>query len=323
MRRLYLDLADLLDIGDRRLPSKTVAELVAVAGASNAALVVSREHVQDASRGGASTVESLVCAVERFRTVVVVMDGPDSVEPLTPERGDICLQACANFRELALSDAAKGPLARMNDAYDRLHDGVQVAHRIASTAPMPPLRTRMAGALFSQAFVTLCHAWMGDDPSAIVSYWEGRLGAEINVEEREGIVARLAAFRGALPAFLALAADNKVDVTETLRLSAIWSTERAQWPGRFLALQIGAARRRDVQRKPKRSDWLDEEHAAHFPYVDIATCDANTRSIASRVLQTMLCPRPPELVPSGHLGLVVERLRRRERALGSPIEPMP
>ncbi|MDP9001101.1 MAG: hypothetical protein M3O46_13425 [Myxococcota bacterium] len=71
-RRLYLDTADLIEIGDGRVAVDSMAELVKVMAESRTMLVLAREHVQDISRGNTLAVESFVRAVERFQPVLLV-----------------------------------------------------------------------------------------------------------------------------------------------------------------------------------------------------------------------------------------------------------
>jgi hypothetical protein len=57
------------------------------------------------------------------------------------------------------------------------------------------------------------------------------------------------------------------------------------------------------------------EHVTHFPYVDIATCDANTRELVERVLPKLPCPREPLIIQSGHLEEVLDAVRAFKTAL--------
>jgi hypothetical protein len=307
-RRLYLDTADLLDIGDGRVAADTVAALVRAMAETQTMLVVSREHVQDVSRGIASAVESFVRAVEAFQPVLAVMDGPDAIEPLTAERKDIGLVACTNFRELVYSEAARPWLSKVNAAYEQLHAGQIAAQRVSSLAAAPALRSRKGNELFLKAFITLCRGWLSDEPNVVVSYWAQKAGIEVTPSEREGIICRLQAARAAMPALKQLADENSMDVTDALQRWGQWAHDPAAWPGHWLALQVAAARTRNVQRSPRLSDALDLDHVKHFPYVDVATCDGDTLNGLRRAA-TKVGPRPAVIIKTGSLNGVTEAVR--------------
>ncbi len=293
MRRLYLDTADLIEIGDGRVSDKFLMEFVRAMAASETRLVLSKEHIQDISRGNAAAIESFVQAVERFSPVQLVVQGPEKVEPLTSDHNDLSVQACSNFRELVYSQAATEWLAPINSAYEQLHVGDQAAHRsITASTVLPDLRSRKANVLFLQAFVCLCRGWLGSEPEPVLLYWERELDIRVTPSERKGILIRLQAVQGYLTALLPVANAHEVDVTEALRQPGLWEAAPAQWPGHLLAFRVSAARRRNTRRKPLSSDLVDLDHVKHFPYVDIATCDAETHrghSVTSGYLNGWAC----------------------------------
>jgi hypothetical protein len=272
-------------------------------------LVVSTDHVQDIWRGRPDAIENMVRAVEWFQPVLTVMDGPDAVEPLTPERTDIVVAPCTNFRELVYSDAAREQMTTRIDAYDRLHAGDRAAQQAVSSAPLPRMPSRKANELFTQAFVTLARGWMGDDLDTILGFWEDQLGVSVGAGEREAIVARLGAAVELAPVLRSVAEDHGLDVTDALRRGAACEAEPPAWPGQYLAIRVRGARRRNVTRKPRPSDWLDLDHAKHFPYVDVATCDADTLATVRSLLPKMSCPRQAVVVQNGHLDEVLVAVR--------------
>ena len=150
---------------------------------------------------------------------------------------------------------------------------------------------------------------MGDDLEAIVSFWEDRLQLRVAAGEREAILVRLRGVSAALPSVRALAAEHGMELTDALRMPGTWATEPAAWPGHHLAQLIHNARHRDVRRRPRRSDWPDLEHAKHFPYVDIATSDANTLATVRRELPTLTCPRHAVVLNNRRLDRVIEAVR--------------
>ena len=309
-RRLYLDTADLIEIGDGRVGAQGVAQLVAAMAEARAALVVSREHLLDVSRGGPSAVESLVVAVEAFPHVLIVTDGPDAVEPLTAERADIGLALASNFRDLAYSKHAPKGLAATNATTDILHAARAAAQRAVSSQDIPAVRSKTAFDIARQGLITLVRGWMGDLPDRIVSSWEERLSVELRPFDREAILARLGAARLMLAELRQLVEKHSVDMAEALRLWAAWDAEPQRWPGHALALKVSEAQGRNDQRKPRRSDLLDLGHVTHFPYVDIATCDSSTlAALRGPSVGTIASPRSPVLVNNRRLSEVVAALR--------------
>jgi hypothetical protein len=222
------------------------------------------------------------------------------------------VQRCTNYRELVFSKAADQQVAVVGAAYDQLHEGaLAVYSAISSAAQLAPIRSRKGNALFMQAYVTLCRGWMGDDPEAIVALWEQEDDLRVVPAERSAIVSVLQAATEMLEHLRPLANEHQVDLTTALR---VWGASEAAptlWPGHYLATQVGAARIRDSRRKPNRSDRPDSDHAMHFPYVDIATCDANTLNVVRRVLPGMTCPRAPIVLNNRQLTTVLEAVRAR------------
>jgi hypothetical protein len=60
-----------------------------------------------------------------------------------------------------------------------------------------------------------------------------------------------------------------------------------------------------VTRKPQLSDWADLDHLTHFPYVDVATCDASALAEVRLVLRYLECPRRVRLAKNGHVDEVI------------------
>jgi hypothetical protein len=313
IRRLYLDVGDLLDIGDGRIEPDTVSALRSAMRDANTRLVISTDHVQDVWRAGdAEAVESLVRAVEAFQPVLAVMDGPDAIEPLTAERNDIVVAPCTTFRQLVYSEAAPKSLKTRVAAYDRFHEANLPVQQGLVSEPPPAMASRRANELYIQALITLVTGWRGDDVDQIVGFWQAK-GHAVSDDERLAVVARLRVVREAVLTLRALAEDHGVDMTDALRCWGASEAEPAARPGTYLALRVSAARFRNVTRKPRASDWLDLDHAKHFPYVDVATCDGNTLSALRPVLATLSCPRRPVVLQNKRLSEVVDAVRTAPR----------
>lgn len=320
-RRLYLDTGDLLRIADGRVEPGIVEALRGAMEESGTRLVLTREHIQDAlSNVDSHTFERFVRAVEGFLPVLMVLDGPWVVEPLVEGRGDIVCQPCSNFRELVSSGAMDTWLARGNALQDQTHSGTVAAQTVLrGTAPTQRVASKSAEQIFSQAFVTLCRGWLGEEVGPIIAFWEQELGLTLAPNDRPAVVARLEAAREVLAALRGTIEREGVDMTEVLRNLGAAGTDPRAYPGQFLALRLSAARLRDLKRTPLRSDLLDVEHAAHFPYVDTATCDGHTFHLVTRAISGCVGPRLPVITRTTDLASVVDFVRRAgdQRGCGS------
>lgn len=260
-RRLYLDAADLFDIGDDRIDRVVVKELCAAMAETRTMLLVSHQHLHDSVRGGPRSTESLVRAVEAFEPVLVVTKGPLAVEPLAPG-SDIVLDECADYCARVLT-----------------HD----------TA---------ASVFAAQGFDERIHAAQVEKQTALAGL---KRGARRTADERKRILNGAGNF---LATAVALAKESGFNMTEVV-LPAAFDADPASWPGQHLSARIARTRRRDWRRRPRRSDWTDIDHALHFPYVDVATCDANVGDVVVPMLRKMKCPRKPAIVRNGRLEKVV------------------
>lgn len=310
-KRLYLDTGDLNRIADDREDTATVEALRAAMQEGGVSLVISRAHMQDAlSLTDIPTKERFVAMVERFHPVLMVMDGPTEVEPLDADRRDIVVHPCANFREIVFSEAARPWLEKANTTQDEMHSGDVIAQTIRQIVPPTDRRvSKAACALFVQAAVTLLRGWMGDDVEAVVSHWEKAGPFVVKAEERTVVLLNLVAFRASIDPLRETIARDGLDMTDLLRRLGAMGAEPTAYPGQSLTVAVGSGKQRDADRRRQRSDWVDLDHVGHFPYVDLATCDAGTFHLVTSALPNIESPRDVVVMRNGQLARVVSRLR--------------
>jgi hypothetical protein len=196
-------------------------------------------------------------------------------------------------------------VAANNATDERLHAAQLEKHAALAGGPIP--LSRAGAALFHQAFLTLFRGSPRGVQEAVATL--RRLSAKVSPEERSRIRDRLRAVARLFAEAISLAKARGLDMTDAVRIPAAFDEDPAAWPGHHLSARVARTRRRDMRRKPRRSDWTDIDHAMHFPYVDVATCDANAGDIAIRALREMRCPRTPALVRTKHLDEVVVAVR--------------
>ncbi len=308
MRRLYLDTGNLLRIADGKEPEETLDSLRAVMRASNTGLVIARAHVQDAvSTANAESAERFVRTIESFGPLFMIVDGPDVVEPLSSERADLVIAPCTNFRELVFSDRAGHWLAAANATQDEMHLGDQVAQVLRAALPQRRLRGQVVE-LGMQTLITLIRGWLGDDPTVVLAFWEEKLEVSLSDDERAILHAHLLVAKLQLEPLLGTIERDNVDVTDVLRRVGTAGTDPVGYPGTWLMLRVAGLRQSDRYRRRLRSDWVDLDHVAHFPYMDFATCDRGTWAAVARLLPEVPGPRVPKIFRNGQLAALIQSI---------------
>ncbi len=123
--RLYLDTAELLEIGDGRAAPGMLERLVDATRRHGVIAIASLHHLIDVvPRGGAEAVTSLANAFERFPFRAVVTVEPTEIEPWTSAGADIELALAGNIREVLCSPAAGSLLAQVGGAHDAVFDAI-------------------------------------------------------------------------------------------------------------------------------------------------------------------------------------------------------
>lgn len=301
-RRLYLAFSDIIRLADGGVDAAEATALRAAMRETDTRLTLSRGHTWDGlSNLDAATAERVIRAVESFEPICMVVDGPEVVEPLATTRPDIVVQPCTSFRALANAPQRVAWL----DAMDAMETAAPAAGRGGGTRVRFGRRTQ---ALLVQAFVSLCTGRFGEDVEVIVTHWETELGA-MNTRDRTTIRTQLLAVREVLRSLSPVITDADADMTAVLRALGAVGDDPRSYPGRRIGMVVAAAKQRDVARKLQRSDLLDIEHAAHFPYVDVATCDAGTYHAITTSVANVGGPRSAALARSGQLGRVIDLLR--------------
>lgn len=306
-RRLYLDFSDIVRIADGRADAAEVTTLRAALRDTDTRLTLSRGHTWDGlSNLGAVSADRLIRTVESFEPIWMVIDGPEVVEPLRVTRPDIVVQTCTSFRALANAPQRVAWLEAM--------DAMQTAASGAARGGTAPVRFgRRTQALLVQAFVSLCTGRLGNDVDVILTHWETELGI-MNARDRATIRSQLLAVREVLRSLSPVAASTSTDMTAVLRALGAVGDDPSSYPGRRIGMVVVTAKQRDLAQKLQRNDLLDIEHAAHFPYVDVATCDDATYHAITTSVANVGGPRSAALARTGQLLRVVALLRERAAA---------
>lgn len=150
---------------------------------------------------------------------------------------------------------------------------------------------------------------MGDDVEAVVSHWEKAGPFVVKAEERTVVLLNLVAFRAFMDPLRETIARDGLDLTDVLRRLGAMGAAPAAYPGQSLTVAVGSGKQRDAERRRQRSDWVDLDHVAHFPYVDLATCDAGTFPLVTSTLRNIESPLNVVVMRNGQLGQVVSTLR--------------
>jgi len=307
--RLYLDTGDLVRIADGRTDP---SELLRVMHETDTSLVISREHVQDATwKCDDATRDRFIAAVERFGVILMVQEGPFTIEPAGGS--DIVVVPCTNFGEVVRSPAAKPWMDTANAIADAsFAASVDVQGHVAQ-APAP-LRRKASFELLGQSVVTLIRRGESLETSDVLAAWEAEgLGAGAG-PERAAVEARATAFKALVDRLKPLAASGGMDGDDILRGYIDVMSKPEQFPGLHLQLIVGAAEMADFGHERQRSTSVDLEHVAHFPYVDVATVDRQTRHFLVEVAKAKpeeIAPRAPTVLLSGDLDKVARALRDR------------
>jgi hypothetical protein len=313
--RLYLDTGDLLDIADGRTDSNVVLDLIAACEKHVVWLVVSSDHLQDALMPDEYiSVDSLGTALEQFRFRALVTTGPHVVEPWS-EHGvarDIVIEGCSNIREILAHSAGTSELASMRDVQDALYQAAvssKIARQVIGEAPI----ARHHRAIALEATITQVLGWMGSDPVPVVLRHLEEDGGTPTVQEAVNLI------RGQLPVAEVLQAvapvidAHGIDRTDLARRMAFSMSSDGfkVAPGAWLGGKLQAGLARNFSRKPRRSDVVDCFHAMHLPYVDIASCDGQSYTILSRLVEQARGPRQQtvSLFRNGRLEDIVRHIR--------------
>lgn len=313
--RLYLDTGDLLDIADGRTDPDVLRDLIAASEEHAVVLVISSDHLQDALMPDEpASVDRLATALERFRFRCLVTRGPLVIEPW-PEAGaaqDIEIEGCNNIRQILTYPAAAPELASMREVQDALYRAAlssNAARRVIGDVPIPRHHRPIA----LQSTITQIRGWMGNDPAPVVLHHLDRDGGTPTAEEAINLIMAQQPIAKVLHEIGPLIDARGFDRTELARrmVPSMASDGFTVAPGIWLAGQLQAGLCRDVSRNPLRSDTVDCLHAMHIPYVDIASCDAQSYAILSRLVERARGPRPraASLFRNSRLAEIVEHVR--------------
>lgn len=313
--RLYLDSAEFNSIGRGHVDETLVAELVAAMRGHAVILVVSFEHLREiVTPGDAASRERIANTLERFWMRALVVKGPDVVEPWDADVEDIELEPWGNVADF-LAVAPADPAIEQSDVVQDAMHAAATATAIAAR-PIPRRRhvSQLHGALIAGTVKMLFLGHRGTDVGELVDWGvaglreSGVLDRELSAEERAWIIDQIqpmaAAVEQLTPLLESMSFDERVAATRAMNRTA------ATAPGAWLGVQLSAARSRNRDRTPRRSDSVDLAHAAHYPYVDIATCDAEAYAALTPHIGAARGSRQVTLFRNGQLAAVVDHIKR-------------
>lgn len=315
VQRLYLDTADLLDIADKRVDESIVVSLADAMEEHAVALIISHEHMIDALvPGDPVSVDQLSTALEQFRLRFLVLKGPEQVEPwaVNGHAQDIDIEGCHNIREILTAPEAAANLLTSRTVQDAAHRGAtssNASRRLNGDLRIPRHQREIA----LQSSITQFRGWMGSDPLPIVLHHLERNGGTPTAAEVENLVQAQQPFANVLDEVGPSIDAHGIDRTALLRRIAcsVASDGFRVAPGAWLGAKLYNGLSADLRRTPLRSDLVDCMHATYFPYIDIATCDAQSHVILSRFINQAhgSRPRSATLFRNGRLSNVIAHIK--------------
>lgn len=313
--RLYLDTGDILDIADGKTDPALVDTLISVMAERGVILVLSRSHFQDLLRLDEASRSRVSTALERFRFLALVLDGPENTELGPVKKSDIGIQLASNIRDILGASVSAPQMQLLSHFQSRMHAVNAQIQRARELEPR--LLSNSATDLMVRTFITLARGWRGNDAGSILSFWEHEEGQELRDWERSLILAHLEPLGELLREVGEQFGFDEAQREHLLNAfkATFDSSKQGGTPGQYLAGRLSGAQVRNLTRKPKLSDTVDKLHAMHFPYVDVATCDRSTFADAAKYLTTVSGPRSVRLFRNSQLRDVLDALRTIPNAL--------
>lgn len=133
-------------------------------------LLLSRSHFQDLLRLDESSRSRVATALERFRFLALVLDGPESTELSSAKQDDIGIQLVGNVREILGHQLARRNCNCYPSFQSRMHEANERVQRARELEQRP--LSNAASDLMARTFITLARGWRGDDADSILSFWE-------------------------------------------------------------------------------------------------------------------------------------------------------
>jgi hypothetical protein len=210
-----------------------------------------------------------------------------------------------NVRESLLATGGDEALEEQARGQDAAHAG-EVAAMEHLRREAPRRIARHLHAIVVGATVSLLMGLRDNDAGGALDCAAGVEGYEFTGTERDDLVEALqplvAYFERLGPEMERLGTDR---TTAARRMGL--GPDRA--PGLWLAGRLSEGRIRNRARAPLRSDMIDLAHAAHYPYVDVATCDRQAHAELARFIGDAAGSRVPNLLRNGQLPAVLEHVQ--------------
>lgn len=303
--RLFLDTAVLIEIGDGRIDSGLLDELLDAVAQHAFVLLVTPHHLQDALRPGErDNVARLATALESFPALGVVDRGPDEIEPWDSPTGDIAILPCGNIREILEWPQGQDVLAHQHRAQRSGHAGIVTATGMRRACPDLKVPARLQPV--AQYALVMMVVTLEPRIQDLVEEGADALGIKLTAADRDTVGMWLVPVLGLLahlaPELAALSPDERGRIAKSI------FPEQERSPGRWLGGRVSGCRWRNIQREPLPSDAIDVSHVQHFPYVDVATCDRETFGSLQRHVADISGPRRPTVFRNSELRQLVDHI---------------
>lgn len=274
---LYLDAADLITLVDRRVEEDVLQRLYEAMTDKRCALVFTLNHAWDIEP---ETRLRLAHVLEAFPLVLMPDIEPEKFEN-TETDGLVLRQV--DVRQLLeapeTDEALKIAHPVVTDAHKAEQAGI-VAARATRDTPM----RKSDIAMFTNEVVSLLTAHHAVSDEHVTRLWEKRHGSSASEEDRRQVVALAGSVAETMNTVRSVVGhidpERLLAIIRDLPEPGLATTK----PGTYMQRCLRDARRRDLGRNSKRSDFVDLRHVQYVPYVDIFTTDKENVAVLTPIL---------------------------------------
>ncbi len=259
-------------------------------------LVISAPHMRDAWRPND----------REARRLASLTRGPRKVEPWTTAPADIEIAPWGNVRDPRTAHAAKPVLHELEAARDAAFVAdIAMKAVVRCTAEHGPnsVLSNTHEAIVVGSIYRLALGFESTAEDAIAWCVRAIDGSLTDADKRtllERVMPTEVAMVVLSPYLAAMTADTRA------RFWDLMTAGPDNAPGTWLARQLAGSRTRNLKRDVERNDSVDVEHCAHFPYVDIATCNRRAYPTIAAHLPTARGSRRVKLFRNQDLQQVVD-----------------
>lgn len=311
MMRLYLDTGALALIADCDASPPEIQRLLDSVQRNSVVLLISVGHLFDIARGDEPTRARVAAAIDLFPSKAVAFHRPQQheraglaaalsgdVSVVSPEPRSLPLRSFASWADFLRRegigpeqlDQMAQPISLFGEAKNQSFDfRREHADPPEMAAILPQILSAMAQVSSAEDLMArLAHLF--PDPSAARA-WAATFWPIFEASKAQ--LAPIAAERGVSLENLLLKLQKRPEAVGA-DLAGIgvkggydrWlEVARDVAPGTWLSALLVKANVRNERRRPGMGDSADHEHAAHLPYVDVATVDAHNHAVLHPALK--------------------------------------